>query len=366
MNTWRELVQATLDGGATAAADVARPCVGCFGDLDVEYRALSDGPALVDRSYRGLLEVKGADRVAWLHNLVTNEVKNLSPGEGQYVFALNLQGRILFDANICVWEDSIWIDLDRRMLHLARSHLEKYIVTEDVAVFDRSDDFVRLALVGNAAKAALAELGVRHAATMPWLGTTMMTWDDCSIPLIRHDFCGPVAVELLVPAAHAVAVWRRLSDPSRPGRAVPAGDDAVQIHRIEAGLPWPFREITDEYVPAETRQLDRAVSFTKGCYLGQEVVERMRSRGVVARQLVGVNLEGSLVPTAGAELKADDDEPVGQVTSACSSPAMGGMIGLGYMKTAHAAVGTSLTVSWEDRAARAVVAELPFAPRVGR
>lgn len=366
MTTWQEFVQATLDGGATAAADVARPSVGCYGDLDVEYRALTDGPALVDRSYRGLLEVRGADRAAWLHNLITNDVKDLSPGEGQYAFALNLQGRILFDANICVREDSIWIDLDRRILHLARVHLEKYVVTEDVAVSDRSDDFVRFALVGNAAKAVLADMGVRHATTMPWLGTAMMTWDGCAIPLIRHDFCGPVAVELLVPAAHAVAVWRRLSDASRPGRAVPAGEDAVQIRRIEAGLPWPFREITDEYLPAETKQLERAVSFTKGCYLGQEVVERMRSRGVVARQLVGVELEGSLVPPMGAKFKADDDEPVGQVTSACNSVAVGGVIGLGYVKTAHAAVGTCLTVSWEDRSARATVAELPFTPRAGR
>ncbi len=136
--------------------------------------------------------------------------------------------------------------------------------------------------------------------------------------------------------------------------------------RIEAGLPWPFREITDEYLPAETRQLDRAVSFTKGCYLGQEVVERMRSREVVARQLVGVELEGSLVPPVGAVLKADGDKPVGQITSACRSVARRGVIGLGYVKTAHAAVGTCLTVSWEDRSARATVAELPFTARVGR
>ncbi len=366
MTTWQEFVQTALDGGATEAADVAKPCVGCYGDLDLEYRALTDGPALVDRSYRGLLEVKGADRAAWLHNLVTSDVKSLSPGEGRCAFALNLKGRILFEANICFREDSMWIDLDRRSLHPARSHLEKYIITEDVAVCDRSDDFVRLALVGSAAKALLAEMGVGHATTMPWLGTTMMTWDDCLIPLIRHDFCGPGAVELLVPAAHAVAVWRRLSDPSRPGRAVPAGDDAVQVHRIEAGLPWPFREITEEYLPAETRQLDRAVSFTKGCYLGQEVVERMRSRGVVARQLVGVELEGTRVPPTGAKLKTDDDEPVGQITSACSSVARGSVIGLGYVKTAHAAVGTCLTASWEDRSTPATVAELPFTARVGR
>ncbi|UCC28824.1 MAG: folate-binding protein YgfZ [Phycisphaerales bacterium] len=360
MTEWSHFVQQQLSGGARPARAPHQPLVGCYDDLDAEYRALADGPALVDRSYRGLLEITGADRASWLHNLTTNEVKNLSPGQGNYAFACNAQGRILFDVNILVRTDAIWVDLDRVFLDLARAHFDKYIIIEDVLVGDRSNEFVRLALVGGRANAVLTEAGIEHAESMPRLGTAEITWQDCSIPVIRHDFCGSLGVELFVPSAKAVELWRELSDTSRPQCAAPAGDDAVQIHRIEAGVPWPHREITAEYLPAETGQFDRAVSFTKGCYLGQEVIERMRTRGVVARRLVSLRVEGDAIPPGGAMLIADDDKPVGQVTSSCRSLARGCVIALGYVKTASAAVGTSLRVDWDDQTVHVVVAELPL------
>lgn len=360
LTEWSHFVQQQLRGGACPARASYQPLVGCYGDLNAEYRALADGPALVDRSYRGLLEITGADRASWLHNLTTNEVKNLSPGQGNYTFACNAQGRILFDLNILVRADAAWVDLDRGFLDLARAHFDKYIIIEDVQVGDRSNEFVRLALVGERATTMLAEAGIEHAESMPRLGTAEITWGDCSIPVIRHDFCGSFAVELFVPSAKAVELWRELSDTSRPQRAAPAGDDAVQIHRIEAGVPWPHREITAEYLPAETGQFIRAVSFTKGCYLGQEVIERMRTRGVLARRLVSLQVEGDAIPPGGAMLIADDDKPVGQVTSACHSLASGCVIALGYVKTPSAAGGTPLRVDWDDQTVHGIVAELPL------
>ncbi len=348
MKTWGQFVEEQIAAGADAASDVERPCVGSYGDVAAEYRALAAGPALVDRTCRGLLEVHGADRVSWLHNLTTNDVEDLPAGDGQYAFALNVQGRILFDLNILVQQESIWLDVDRRWVGFVRGHFEKYIITEDVSILDRSGEFVRIGLAGEAAKGILSDLGVGHAPTMPWLGTTVMRWDDGAVPLIRHDFCGTLALEMLVPAAKAVALWEVLSDSSRPAHAVPVGQDAVQIRRIEVGLPWPFCEITGEYLPAETGQLDRAVSFTKGCYLGQEVVERMRSRDAVARQLVSVKLEGDAVPPAGTTLQDDRDREVGRVTSACRSPAFNSVIGLAYIKTASAEPGTTFRARWAD------------------
>jgi len=142
--------------------------------------------------------------------------------------------------------------------------------------------------------------------------------------------------------------------------AIPVGDDAVQAHRIEAGIPWPGHEITDEYLPAETRQLDRAVNYQKGCYLGQEVVERMRSRAVVARQLVGLRLDDAAVPPVPSELFDENGKPVGRVTSSCRSIALACVVGLGYVKTASSAVGTALRLAGDGGAARVVVVDLPF------
>jgi len=415
---WPEFVQTQLDSGAVGVIGEAQPRVARNAALETECQALDAGPALVDRSYRALLEVRGADRATWLHNLTTNQVKNLGRGEGNYAFVLNIQGRILFDANLLVRADSIWLDLDRRFLETAKKHFAKYVITEDVAVADRSEEFVRLGLVGAKAASLLSELGAPNAAAMAQLNHVTIDLSiadqsrdregadkqnrDCqgavpaavisnrSMPVavlvVRHDFCGPFAVELFVPAGKAVDFWRAHVD---SGRAVPVGNEAVQVRRIEAGIPWPGHEITDEYLPAETRQLVRAVSFQKGCYLGQEVVERMRSRHVVARQLVGLRIDtpspsegegrgegpkptgpSSALSTAttpplqsgfGHTVLDSDGKPTGQVTSACHSPTLGCPIALAYVRTPHATPGTQLTMTSEGESAIcATVADLPF------
>ncbi len=361
--------------------------------LEIEYQALGDGPALVDRSYRALLEVEGRDRAAWLHNLTTNQVKNLGQGDGNYAFVLNVQGRILFDVNLLVRADSIWLDLDRCFLDTAKKHFAKYIITEDVAVVDRTDEFARFGLVGRQASTVLADLGAANAAAMPALGQAIFEWSNPSrererpdnqyrdshgavqvaaavtMGLLRHDFCGPFSVELFVPRDRAAEFRAALIEKHR---AIPVSNEAVQVRRIEAGIPWPGHEITDDYLPAETRQLERAVSYQKGCYLGQEVVERMRSRAVVARQLVGLRLDtsprpvGSDEPTkeGGSEGRAEgrpqlldsDGKPVGTVTSACNSIALNSPIALAYVKTALSAPATALTVEGVS----AKIVDLPF------
>ena len=362
MNDWLECVECHLAAGATGVEVNGATVVGSYGDPDAEYQAIISGPALVDRSYRGLLEVTGSDRASWLHNLTTNHVKTLRRGEGNYAFATNVQGRILFDLNILVREDSIWVDLHRQFLRVAKPHFEKYIITDDVCVVDRSDEFVRLGLVGKRATAVLADLAVPQAAAMPSLGMTEMLLDGTNIVLVRHDFCGPFGVELYVPSEAAPRVWGTLTESSCANVAKPAGYDAVQVHRIESGIPWPGHEITDGVLPAESNQLERAVSFNKGCYLGQEVVERMRSREAVARRLVGLQFDGDAVVPPGAALLTVDGKKAGNVTSACRSMAKACIIGLGYVKTAHTQIGHLLRVTWDDSGVEAAVAKLPFVP----
>ena len=362
MNDWLDFVTSHLEFGATAAERVGGTLVGSYGDPRAEYRAVVEGPAIVDRSYRGLLEVTGSDRASWLHNLTTNHVTTLERGEGNYAFATNLQGRILFDLNVLVRADSIWIDLDRRFLGVAKPHFEKYIITEDVSVVDRSDEYVRLGLVGKRARVLLTDLGISRAAAMPSHSQDEMSLAGAHVVLVRHDFCGCFGVELYVPGIAAVQVWRTLTDSSCANAAEPAGYEAVQIHRIESAIPWPGHEITGDVLPSETNQLERAISFNKGCYLGQEIVERMRSRGAVARWLVGFQIEGDAVVPRDAAVLTDDGKPVGHVTSACRSVARPSIIGLGYVKTAYSQVGRPLRVTWADRVVEARVAKLPFVP----
>ncbi len=357
MTTWEDLLAGLIRGGAVAVPGRTPLGIARYADPQSEYDALGAGPAVVYRADRALLEVTGKDRAAWLHNLTTNQIKTLGPGDGVYAFVLNVQGRILFDVNVIVHPESLWVDLDRVFLETARKHFSKYIITEDVRVTDLTDRFVRLAICGREAVGVLTALGASNVAAMGALGLSRIEFQGTEVPLIRHDFCGPFGVELLVSAAIAGDLWRRLTEPSGPHRAVPVGEEAVQVRRIEARIPWPGCEITSEYLPAETRQLDRAVSYQKGCYLGQEVVERMRSRHVVARQLVQLQIEGGTIPPPGSQLFSADPQPVGQVTSSCHSPVRGAVTALGYVRTAQSNPGTTLFVALGEERVTATVTE---------
>lgn len=326
-----------------------------FGPLEREYAAARNGTALHDRSYRGLIEVCGADRAAWLNNLVTNVIKTVSPGEGNYAFVLNSRGRILFDVNMLVTADAIRLDVERSHVALAMRHFGKYIITEDVRLHDRSDEFLRLALLGPKVPDVMAVLGAPHAAAMAQLQHGLVELEGRPRFFVRHDFAGVFGVEFVVEASDAPACWKRLMVLGPQ----PVGLAAVQTLRIEAGIPWCGEDLHEEVLPAETGQAERAVNYRKGCYLGQEVVERMRSRGGLARTLVGLRLEGETAPELPATLRAGASD-VGRLTSVCRSPAAGGLIGLGYVKVAAASAGTRVEVAEGSGVFSARVAALPF------
>lgn len=356
-NTWNEFVQSRIASGvAVGEGDRIRH----YGDMAEEYRAIRDEVAIVARTGRVLLEVTGADRAPWLHNLTTNEVKKLSPGDGNYAFALNVQGRILFDLNIFVREAAICVDLDHRFAELARKHFDKYTITEDVQLTDRTEELARIGVTGPKTPELLKRIGLSQVSAMPDLGTTDLDWTGRKVTALRHDFCGLLGVELLAPSEAGAALWECLM--SSEGGLAPraAGELAVDLHRIEAGIPAPPWELHDEVLPAETRQLERAVSYQKGCYLGQEVVERMRSRGVVARGLCGIKVSGDVAPNPGASVQDETGQSTGTLGSVCRSPAVGGLIALAYVKTGKGAPGAACTIAGEQGAIAATIAKLPF------
>jgi folate-binding protein YgfZ len=332
-----------------------------MGNTTSEFEIAKQGPTWVTRWERALIEVEGRDRVSWLHNLTTNQVKTLGVGDGNYAFALNVQGRILFDLNILIRADSIWVDLDKRFLETAKKHFSKYTITESVTPTDRTEAFIRVGVIGQQSARLVAAMGVGNAAAMASLALGGFDWRGVEIVVIRHDFCGPMGFELVVPTA-AFDAFEKAVFQSEFGPSVDrVSAEAIETLRIEAGIPWPGAEITDEYLPAETRQLERGVSYQKGCYLGQEVVERMRSRNVVARQLVGLRLADRQLPTVGGAISTPSGDVVGKVTSAVLSPAMGCAIALGYVKTSQAGPKTPLVLATANQRLDAVVESLPFA-----
>ncbi len=342
-----------------------------FGDVPAEYDAAAKGVGLHDRSYRGLIEITGGDRAAWLHNLTTNDIKSVKPGCGLYTFALNIKGRVLFDGNVLALPDALLLDIDRRWIGPAIEHLGKYIIMEDVQLADRSADFARLALVGPRAsevceRAGLlpSDGGVAQAQACGSLtaGESLhhaeVRIGDAACRVVRHDFAGPTALELIVPASNALEVWKHLLKIGQSIELTPVGLDALQILRVEAGLPWSLEDIDADVLPAETRQIDRGVSFTKGCYLGQEIVERMRARGAPANLLVGLSFAGGEV-CAGASL-THNGQSVGRVTSAAQSFKLDRRIGLGYVKSDFAESDTRLLAVGGNSETTCQTCEIPF------
>ncbi len=345
MCEWGQFMQQYVEVGARDNVDSAR--VSCFETVDQEYAAVRNGVGMVDRSNRRLLRAIGADRAAWLHNLTTNHVKSLGVGDGNYAFSLDVKGRILFDLNVVVREQEIWLDIESCYLDKALTHLSKYIIMENVTLSNSSDEFVRIGLAGGGLKAWLALKQAGQVANLPILGSSLMTIDGQAMDVLRTDFCGVFAVELFAPQAIAESVWKQLADGAAEQAITLVGDDAVQVHRIEAGIAWPGYEITEEYVPAETGQSERAVGVNKGCYLGQEVVERMRARQVVARRLMSLTVGGEGMPRVGDSVCDGKGNAVGKVTSVCRSIANGKPLALAYVR-ASAASDAALTITGEQ------------------
>jgi len=335
-----------------------------YGDPAAEQAAAHTGAAIYDARDRGLIEVTGCDRADWINHLITNTIKDLRPGEGNYTFATDAKGRILLDFNMLVLSDAIWLDIDRRIIKKAMTHFDKHLIVEDVTLRDRSGDWSRIALLGPKAVEIAEALGATLAATMAPLESVSVPLLQKHRLLVRHDLAGVFGAELLVPREDAVGCWNRLLEIGRPVHLTPIGSAAVHTLRIEAGIPLHGEDIDEDVLPAETRQIERGISHTKGCYLGQEVIERMRSRGSLARQLVGLRFDGERSPEVPAALRAGEAD-AGRITSACWSYALGAHIGLGYVKTAYAQLGTAVSIA-EDPEIIGEVVSVPFRKSVGR
>ncbi|MCB9851363.1 MAG: folate-binding protein YgfZ [Phycisphaerales bacterium] len=282
---------------------------------------------------RSLIEVTGSDRQSWLHNLTTNAINSLKPGDGNYAFAINVQGRTIFDLNALVLEDRLWLDIDARWAELALAHFDKYLIVEDVQLADITAEWARFEALGPHTADLVNSLGLgSNFAVLADVQHVAGKVGDIPARLVKNNLGDIPRAEFIVPATHADDFSKALKDAATKHNMVAIDDAIYETIRIEAGVPVSIADIDDQVIPPETKQVERGISYVKGCYLGQEVIERMRSRGSMARQLVGVKLTGDRLPEHNAPIFANGKE-VGRVTSACHSPALDAPLALGYIKT---------------------------------
>ncbi len=336
-------------------APVASPATGGpkadYGDVRSEFQALTSASGVYDLGSRAKISLSGSDRVRWLNGMVTNNIRDLEPGRGVYAFLLNPQGHILGDLYAYNRGESLLVDTDQVQVENVLAVFDKYIIMDDVEVANISDQAAATGIAGPRAREVLQAAGFEVPELKP-LQFVEMTWQQIRVTVVRGDNPCVESFELWVTPADTGRVHAALVKAG----AKPVGTAALERLRIAAGIPRYGVDIRERDLPQETEQ-ERALNFSKGCYVGQEIVERIRSRGQVRRKFTGFEINGPL-PAAGSKIQVEAKD-VGEITSAASLPVAGGerRLALGYIRREVATPGKPVDAG----GSAAAVTNLPFA-----
>lgn len=331
-----------------------------------QYRALREGAGLLDRSFRGRLRLTGEDRRSYLQGLLTNDVAALTAGTGCYAALLTAQGRMVSDMYVMETGEAIVMDLERAVAPQIAAHLDRFVITEDVTVADESERVAQVGVYGPGSAAVVAAAlgpGAPSPADltqMPVLANRTIPSSDGAVLVARRDDVGVAGFDLLCDARMA----GRISDALRRGGAVVVDRETAEVTRVEAGRPAFLLDMTSETIPLEAGIEDRAISLTKGCYVGQEIIIRVlhRGGGRVAKRLVGLTFDAdAAVPPRGSVVRSTEAREIGRVTSAVWSPRLQRVIALGYVHRDFVEAGTPVVVAG-DTERGATVTRVPFIP----
>jgi folate-binding protein YgfZ len=331
--------------GATTAAR--------FGDPRQEFAALRSGCGVYDLGFRAKISVTGGDRVRWLNGMITNNVRDLAVGHGVYGFLLSPQGRILGDLYAYNRGESITIDTDVSQIEKIVATFDHYIIMDDVEIKNIDSELTAMGIAGPKSREVLRTAGVHFPDLQPLQIHTVQCNCECGClkcTFVRADDPVLESYEIWIAPAQVKALW----DALLKAGATPVGVEALEMQRVASGVPRYGVDIRERDLPQETEQV-RALNFSKGCYIGQEIVERIRSRGAVHRKFAGFMVEGPVAP--GSKIAAGEKE-VGEVTSVASIPLAGGekTVALGYVRREVGTPGREFVIG----ASRAKVISLPF------
>ena len=330
-----------LSGAAlgTGPVDVGRPAH--FGSPQEEYVAATSAAALFDLSDRTQIELSGADRVRFLHSFCTNDVKRLSPGQGCEAFVTNVKGKVIGHVWIDALDSSLWLDADAGSAERLLPHLERYVINEDVAIADRSAERAELLAIGPEVAGRLARLGI-NVDGLDNLEHRAGQLAGASVRVGRFDVGPHRGYAIFAERSRLAACRQSLVEAGL--RA--AGAEVWSALRIEAGLPVFGVDVSDDNLAQEVGRTKTAISFTKGCYLGQEPIARLDALGHVNRELRGLRLAGGSIPAPGSRVFADvaGSAVVGTVTSSAFSFSTNTPVAMGLLRSNASACGKQVFV----------------------
>ncbi|HEV2351075.1 MAG TPA: aminomethyltransferase family protein [Terriglobia bacterium] len=353
-----EAVQTPLAGSHHARGAVLANYHGAavplrYSDPVKEHQAVRQAAGVFDFSFRAMFALTGDDRARFLHRIVSNDIKKLVPGQGTYATLLNAQGHILTDFRVYCVDDRLLIDTDADLHEKTMQSLQRYIIGDRVQIVPA--DCFALAIQGPESRAFLDSFLPSGLPLNNEYDHLTTDYYGMPVQVIRSTSTGEEGYEIWTQAKDIIKIWESLNGQMSTGRLMPCGSEALETLRIEAGIPRYGPDMGEDTLPLEAGLLN-ALSFNKGCYIGQEIVERARSRGHVNWKLCGLFVEGARLPSQGEKVLSAGKE-TGEVTSACVSPTIGKTIAMAYLRREVSVPGTELTLA---SGAAAKAAALPF------
>ncbi len=342
--------------------------VACVGTFEDDYAAIRRRAGAIDLSHRTILRVTGNDRTKFLQGIISNDAALLTPGRGLYATILTFKGKMETDLTVYALKDALWVDAESEVSEKLLRLLNRYTIGTDARIENLSGGYGLLGVYGpNAATTLESAL---HGARLPTtaLAVVESTWQGQSAAVAGSGYPGTPGYCVLLSADALPAAWSAVVDSGGDGHVKAVGRDALEAVRIETGVPRFGSDMSEENFPPEARIEDRAISYTKGCYMGQETIARIKTYGHVNRLLVGLLPDTDRPIAHGTALYHSDVTSVlrehkeaGYVTSSIVSPALKRVIALGYVHRTLATPGSTVSVGSETPIPATVVS-LPFFP----
>jgi folate-binding protein YgfZ len=329
-----------------------------FGNPTAEYESIRRAVGLLDFSNRAILEFTGTDRLSYLQGLISNDLRALSSGEGIYAAFLSQQGKVLGDCRVLATDDRFILDIWEPLKPKILDHLNRYLVADEVEINDLTHRYAMFSIQGPNCEALLGTFVAKDQQPKQPVDHSLAEIGGIEVRICRYSHTGEDGFDLMIPIDSIESMARQFTTAGSAYSAEWVGEEAYEILRIEAGIPRYGVDITEDNLILETG-LDHAVSFNKGCYLGQEVVERIRSRGHVNKNLTGLVISGEKPPVVGSKILLAEKE-IGTITSSVYSPALSSPIALGYVHRDHRLPGAGLLIRHGHEIFNATVASLPF------
>ncbi|MBI3597135.1 MAG: aminomethyl transferase family protein [Nitrospirae bacterium] len=335
-----------------------------YGNPVLEHQNVRKQSGLIDQSHRGKLRLKEKDRIDFLHGMVTNDIKKLTPGSGLYAVFTNDKAKMLSDARIYCLPDALWIDLEPEVTDKIQKHLDKYILASDVTIENLTEAFGLLSIYGPSSHEIMTQM-IGSEPSPKEHSTITFSLDGISILAARNEITGESGYDLYVPINRIVPTWNRLIQIGGPYGLRPVGLDALNSLRIEAGIPRYGIDMDESNFPMEAGLEKRAISYTKGCYIGQETIARADAQGRMNKRLMGLELTSKSAPTTGQPILAPPassgtpERVVGTVTSGIEAPTLDKVIALGYLHRDFTEPGSAVVIEGKP----AKVVSLPFYTR---